>query len=415
MFPWLFVICSANQGLSMSNGSKPEMKSSTSSGSFINNPRNRALIYQALLLAFLGYFFFNIISNTLANMEARGIKTGFDFLWTTAGFDILMSLVPYDATGTYFQTFIVGLLNTILIAVIGIILSTIVGFIVGVAYFSQNWLVKRISIIYVEIFRNIPLLLQVFFWYFAVLSALPSARQSMSIGEAIFLNVRGLYLPELIGEGGAAVVYGAIALAIVAIVFFVKWAHKRQDEEGVQYPVFLISVGLFIGIPLLALIVTGFPFHFEYPELKGFNFRGGITVIPELMALALSLTVYTGAFIAEAVRAGVQSVPKGQTEAARSLGLKESRIMSLIIVPQAMRVIVPLLNSEYQSLLKNSTLATAIGYPDLFTVFVGTALNQTGQAIEIVFMTLAVYFTVNMTISFLMNKVNNRVELVERK
>ncbi|MDO6592388.1 amino acid ABC transporter permease [Neptuniibacter sp. 1_MG-2023] len=390
---------------------KPQVKSSPS---FFNNPRNRSLIYQFLLLAGLVYFFYGIITNTLANMESRGIKSGYDFLFTTAGFDILMSLIPYDATYSYGRTFVVGLLNTILVSTIGIVLATIVGFLMGVAHFSKNWLIRKLAVVYIETFRNIPLLLQIFFWYFAVLATLPSARQSLSIGEAIFLNVRGLYLPGLIAESGAGFVYTAIGLAFMAIIFLTRWARKRQNDTGQQFPVFLTSLGILFGLPLIALLLSGLPFTWDFPELKGFNFRGGITVIPELMALALALTVYTGAFIAEAVRAGVQAVPHGQTEAARSLGLKESRIMKLIIVPQAMRVIVPLLNSEYQSLVKNSTLATAIGYPDLFTVFVGTTLNQTGQAIEIVFMTMAVYFVINMTISFVMNRFNASVELAER-
>ncbi|WP_420597711.1 amino acid ABC transporter permease [Neptuniibacter sp.] len=390
---------------------KPQVKSSPS---FFNNPRNRSIIYQVLLLIGLVYFFYGIVSNTLANMEARGIKSGYDFLFTTAGFDILMSLIPYDATHTYGRTFLVGLLNTILVGTLGIILSTIIGFVMGVAHFSHNLLVRKIAVIYIEIFRNIPLLLQVFFWYFAVLAALPSARQSLSLGEAIFLNVRGLYLPSLIPESGATLVYAAIMAAIAGVFYLKSWAKKRQERTGQQYPVLSTSLAILFGLPLMALIVTGFPFAWDYPALKGFNFRGGITVIPELMALTLALSIYTGAFIAEAVRAGIQAVPHGQTEAARSLGLKESRIMQLIIVPQAMRVIVPLLNSEYQSLVKNSTLATAIGYPDLFTVFVGTTLNQTGQAIEIVFMTMAVYFAVNMTISFVMNRFNKSVALVER-
>jgi general L-amino acid transport system permease protein len=390
---------------------KPQVKSSPS---FFNNPRNRSLIYQFLLLAGLVYFFYGIITNTLANMESRGIKSGYDFLFTTAGFDILMSLIPYDATYSYGRTFVVGLLNTILVSTIGIVLATIVGFLMGVAHFSKNWLIRKLAVVYIETFRNIPLLLQIFFWYFAVLATLPSARQSLSIGEAIFLNVRGLYLPGLIAESGAGFVYTAIGLAFMAIIFLTRWARKRQNDTGQQFPVLLTSLGILFGLPLIALLLSGLPFTWDFPELKGFNFRGGITVIPELMALALALTVYTGAFIAEAVRAGVQAVPHGQTEAARSLGLKESRIMKLIIVPQAMRVIVPLLNSEYQSLVKNSTLATAIGYPDLFTVFVGTTLNQTGQAIEIVFMTMAVYFVINMTISFVMNRFNASVELAER-
>ena len=398
----------------MSNAPLPELQP-VKSGSFFNNPRNRAVIYQILLLLGLLFFFYSIVSNALANMEARGIKSGFGFLFTTSGFDILMSLVEYDATHTYAKTFLVGLLNTILVSFVGIVLATILGFIVGIAYFSQNWLLKRLSITYVETFRNIPLLLQVFFWYFAVLSALPIVRNSLSIGDAIFLNVRGLYFPELVEEPGAALVYGSIFVAFVAIFFLRRWAHKRQDETGEQFPVFLTSLGILIGLPLITLLMMGIPFHLDYPEKGGFNISGGTAVIPELMALALALTVYTGAFIAEAVRAGIQAVPHGQTEAARSIGLKEKRIMQLIIVPQAMRVIVPLLNSEYQSLVKNSTLATAIGYPDLFTVFVGTSLNQTGQAIEIVFMTMAVYFVINMTISFCMNRFNESVALVERK
>lgn len=385
-----------------------------SSPSFFNNPRNRSLIYQFLLLIGLSYFFYGIVSNTLANMEARGIKSGYDFLFTTAGFDILMSLIPYDATHTYGRTFVVGLLNTILVSTIGIILSTIVGFIIGIAHFSHNLLIRKLAVAFIETFRNIPLLLQIFFWYFAVLAALPSARQSINVGDAIFLNVRGLYLPGLIAEPGAGIVYGAIAAAIAGIFFLRRWAKKRQNDTGQQFPVLFASLGILVGLPLLALLVSGIPFVWDFPALRGFNFSGGISVIPELMALALALTVYTGAFIAEAVRAGIQAVPNGQTEAARSLGLKESKIMKLIIVPQAMRVITPLLNSEYQSLVKNSTLATAIGYPDLFTVFVGTTLNQTGQAIEIVFMTMAVYFVINMSISFVMNRFNASVELAER-
>lgn len=385
-----------------------------SSPAFFNNPRNRSLIYQALLLLGLGYFFYGIVSNTLANLEARGIKSGYGFLATTAGFDILMSLIPYDATHSYGRTFIVGLLNTILVSAIGILLATVFGFIMGIAHFSQNLLIRKIAVIYVEIFRNIPLLLQIFFWYFAVLATLPGARQSLGIGEAIFLNIRGLYLPALVPESGAVVVYAALVIAIAGVIFLRRWARRRQERSGRQFPLLGAGLGILFGLPLLALVGTGFPFSWDLPVLKGFSFQGGISVIPELIALALALSIYTGAFIAEAVRAGIQAVPHGQTEAARSLGLKEGRIMRLIVVPQAMRVIAPLLNSEYQSLVKNSTLATAIGYPDLFTVFVGTTLNQTGQAIEIVFMTMAVYFVVNMAISLGMNCFNRGVALTER-
>lgn len=388
--------------------------SGTTQGAFYNNPRYRAWFYQAAMLFGLIYFFVSIISNTLANMEATGIKTGFAFLSTAAGYDVLMSLISFESTDTYGRIFVVGLLNTILVSVIGIVFATILGFIFGVANFSHNWLIRKIAVVYVEIFRNIPLLLQVFFWYFAVLTALPSARNSLSLGEAFFLNVRGFSFPKFIGGDGSSLIYIAFGVAIAGIIYLRRWAKKRQEITGEQFPVFYTSLGIFFGLPLLMLIVTGFPFTIEYPVLKGFNYFGGITVIPELMALSIALSVYTGAFIAEAVRAGIQAVPHGQTEAARSLGLKENRIMSLIIVPQAMRIIVPLLNSEYQSLVKNSTLAAAIGYPDLFNVFVGTALNQTGQAIETIFMTVIVYFIINMIISFVMNRFNNSVALVSR-
>ena len=388
--------------------------SGSSAAAFYNNPNVRAIFYQILLVFGLGYFFYSIISNVLANMEATGIKTGFSFLNASAGYDVLMTLIPFESTDTYAKVFIVGFLNTLLVSAIGIFFATILGFLFGVANFSHNWLIRKIAVVYVELFRNVPLLLQVFFWYFAVLSALPGARQSLSLGEAIFLNVRGLYLPKMVGGDLFWVAETALGLSVVGIFLLRRWAKKRQELTGQQFPVFNVSVAMVIGLPVLALLFTGLPFEMEYPALKGFNYFGGITVIPELMALAIALSVYTGAFIAEAVRAGVQAIPNGQTEAARSLGLREDKIMKLIIVPQAMRVIVPLLNSEYQSLVKNSTLAAAVGYPDLFNVFVGTALNQTGQAIETIFMTIVVYFVVNMVISFLMNRFNNAVALVSR-
>ena len=386
-----------------------------SAPSFFNNPKNRAIIYQLLLLIGLGYFFYSIVSNTLANMEARGIKSGFDFLTTTAGFDILMSLIPFDATDTYGRTFFVGLLNTLLVSAIGIFFATLVGFIVGIARLSRNYLIRNIATVYIELFRNIPLLIQIFFWYFAVLASLPSARQSLSLGEAIFLNVRGLYLPWITNQQGSSVVYSAIVAAIIGIICLKRWTRRRQDLTGDQFPVFWVSLVILFGLPLLAMAITGNPFSLDYPELRGFNFSGGVTVIPELMALAIALTVYTGTFIAEAVRAGVQAIPHGQTEAARSVGLPEGRIVMLIIIPQALRVIIPQLNSQYQNLIKNSSLATAIGYPELFTVFMGTTLNQTGQAVEIVSITMLVYLTINLLLSALMNLLNAKVAIVEKK
>jgi general L-amino acid transport system permease protein len=326
---------------------------------------------------------------------------------------VLMSLVAFETTDSYLKVFTIGILNTVLVSVVGIIFATILGFIFGIAYFSKNYLIRKISIIYVEIFRNIPVILQVIFWY-TIFNALPIARESINIGDSIFFNVTGLYIPQLVGESGSGFVYGAIVAAIVGVFIMKRWTTKRQEATGVQFPVLWSSLALLMGLPLLALLVSGVPFHLDYPSLQGFNFSGGTTIIPEFMALAVALSIYTGAFIAEAVRAGIQSVPQGQTEAARSIGLKESKIMSLIIVPQAMRVITPMLNSEYQSLVKNTTIATAIGYPELFTVFAGSALNQVGQAVEIMFMTLAIYFALNMTISFVMNHFNKRSELTTR-
>jgi len=387
--------------------------SSAGAKSFYNNPKYRGWIYQSLLLVFLVGFFYTIVSNTLDNMAAQGIKSGFSFLNTSAGFDVLMSLLPFQTTDSYLKIFTIGILNTVLVSVVGIIFATILGFIFGVAYFSHNYLIKKISIIYVEVFRNIPVILQVIFWY-TIFNSLPIARESINIGDSIFLNVTGLYIPQLVGESGSGFVYGAIVVAIIGVLIIKRWATKRQELTGEQFPILWTSLALLFGLPLLALIVSGVPFHFDYPALKGFNFRGGTTIIPEFISLAVALSIYTGAFIAEAVRAGIQSVPKGQTEAARSVGLKESKIMSLIIVPQAMRVITPMLNSEYQSLVKNTTIATAIGYPELFTVFAGSALNQVGQAVEIMFMTLAIYFALNMAISFVMNHFNKRTELTTR-
>lgn len=392
---------------------KMDQRPSKIGTSFYNNPKYRGWIYQLILAVFLIGFFYTIISNTLDNMAAQGIKSGFSFLESAAGFDVLMTLLPFETTDSYFKIFIIGILNTILVSVVGIFFATILGFIFGIAHFSHNYLIKKIATIYVEVFRNIPVILQVIFWY-TVFNTLPIARESINFGDAFFLNVTGLYIPKLIPESGANIVYFSIMLAVISVFVLKVWSRKRQERTGAQFPVFWVSIAILFFIPMIALLATDMPFFLEYPEFKGFNFRGGINLIPEFMALAVALSIYTGAFIAEAVRAGIQSVPKGQTEAARSIGLKESKIMTLIIVPQSMRVIAPMLNSEYQSLVKNSTVATAIGYPELFTVFAGTALNQVGQAVEIMFMTLAIYFLVNMVISFLMNRFNKRTQITSR-
>ena len=389
---------------------KPEAKSAN----LLYNPTFRSVIFQIIAIGALGAFFYTIVNNALTNLEARGIATGFDFLSQEAGFGIGLTLVEYDETFSYGRTFVVGLLNTALVSVLGIILATVLGFTMGVARLSSNWLVSRFAAVYIEIFRNIPLLLQIFFWYFAVLQALPSARQSLSLGEAIFLNVRGLYLPAPVLEQGSSFVITAFIVGIIATIIINIWANNKQKLTGQQTPMLRIALSLIVGLPLVVYFVLGMPISAEYPELKGFNFRGGISIIPELAALVLALSIYTASFIAEIVRSGINAVSHGQTEAAMSLGLPRARTLKLVIIPQALRIIIPPLTSQYLNLTKNSSLAMAIGYPDLVSVFAGTTLNQTGQAIEIIAMTMGVYLTLSLLTSALMNIYNRKVALVER-
>ena len=380
-----------------------------------NDPKIRAIVFQALLVGAVVMFGLFLINNTLYNMEQRGISTGFSFLEKESGFGVTQSLIEYDETHSYGRTFFVGLLNTVMVSVLGIFFATILGFVMGVARLSPNWLLARIATAYIEIFRNIPLLLQIFFWYFAVGINFPRPRESYAaFGETVFLNNRGLFIPRPIAEDGFGLVIAALVVAIVAIFFIARWARKRQDATGQPFPVVWTSIGLVIGLPVLAFLAAGAPLVWETPELRGFNFQGGLTVLPELFALTLALTVYTGTFIAETVRAGIQSVSHGQTEAARALGLRETRMLQLIIIPQAMRVIIPPLTSQYLNLTKNSSLAAAIGYPDLVAVFAGTTLNQTGQAVEIIAMTMAVYLTLSLSISLFMNWYNAKMALRER-
>ncbi|MEK2044435.1 amino acid ABC transporter permease [Vibrio parahaemolyticus] len=390
------------------------MSKPSGSKSLIYNPAFRSAIFQIIAIAALVFFFYTIINNALNNLDARGIATGFGFLNQEAGFGIGLTLIEYNETYSYGRTFIVGLLNTALVSVLGIILATAIGFTMGVARLSTNWLVSRLAAVYIETFRNIPLLLQIFFWYFAVLQALPSARQSLSLGEAIFLNVRGLYFPAPVLNEGSGVVIAAFVIGLVATISISIWARNKQRLTGQQTPMGRIGLGLLVGLPLLVYFVSGMPISLEYPELKGFNFKGGISIIPELAALLLALSVYTAAFIAEIVRSGINAVSHGQTEAAMSLGLPRAKTLKLVVIPQALRIIIPPLTSQYLNLTKNSSLAMAIGYPDLVSVFAGTTLNQTGQAIEIIAMTMGVYLTLSLLTSALMNLYNRKVALVER-
>ncbi|EHH1109160.1 amino acid ABC transporter permease [Vibrio parahaemolyticus] len=390
------------------------MSKPSGSKSLIYNPAFRSAIFQIIAIAALVFFFYTIINNALNNLDARGIATGFGFLNQEAGFGIGLTLIEYNETYSYGRTFIVGLLNTALVSVLGIILATAIGFTMGVARLSTNWLVSRLAAVYIETFRNIPLLLQIFFWYFAVLQALPSARQSLSLGEAIFLNVRGLYFPAPVFNEGSGVVIAAFVIGLIATISISIWARNKQRLTGQQTPMGRTGLGLLVGLPLLVYFVSGMPISLEYPELKGFNFKGGISIIPELAALLLALSVYTAAFIAEIVRSGINAVSHGQTEAAMSLGLPRAKTLKLVVIPQALRIIIPPLTSQYLNLTKNSSLAMAIGYPDLVSVFAGTTLNQTGQAIEIIAMTMGVYLTLSLLTSALMNLYNRKVALVER-
>ncbi|MCB1787773.1 MAG: amino acid ABC transporter permease [Chromatiaceae bacterium] len=377
-------------------------------------PVFRAVVFQVLLVLGIAAFGYYLLSNTLSNMEQRGITTGFGFLSNEAGFGILQSLIEYDETHTYGRTFFVGLLNTLLVAGLGIFFATLLGFFIGVARLSHNWLVARLATAYIEIFRNIPLLLQIIFWYFAVLRPLPLPRQSLSVGDAVFLNNRGLFLPRPVAEDGIWLAGMALIGAIVLMMGIAYWAKRRQAATGRQFPTLLVGFVAITGLPLAVFLASGSPLHWDYPALKGFNFRGGLEVIPELAALLLALSIYTAAFIAEAVRSGIMAVSHGQTEAAYALGLRPRVTLKLVIIPQAMRVIIPQLTSQYLNLTKNSSLATAIGYPDLVNVFAGTTLNQTGQAVEVIAMTMAVYLAISLLISTFMNWYNKRKQLVER-
>ncbi len=379
-----------------------------------NDPVYRALFFQALVLSgviALGAF---LINNTLDNLARQGIASGFGFLDTTAGFSILMSLIDYTEADTYGRTFFVGLLNTLLVAGIGVFFATILGFLIGVARLSNNWLLSKMATVYVETFRNIPLLLQIFFWYFGVLRNLPQPKQSAAMFESFFLNNRGLYSPMPVFEDGFALVTWAFVAAIVIIFFMARWARKRQEATGQLFHTVYASIGLLIILPLLAGIITGFPMSWSYPELKGFNFKGGIRIIPELMSLTLALSIYTATFIAEIVRSGIMAVSHGQTEAAYALGLRPGPTLRLVVIPQALRVIIPPLTSQYLNLTKNSSLAAAIAYPDLVLVFGGIVLNQTGQAVEVLSITMGVYLTISLLISAFMNWYNKKMALVER-
>ncbi|MBH0236578.1 amino acid ABC transporter permease [Methylobrevis albus] len=381
---------------------------------FIYDPFYRGLIFQALIALAVIWTGYEIVVNTIANLQRANIASGFGFLGQRAGFDVSQSLIPFTNDSTYGRAFFVGLTNTLLVAALAIFFSTLLGFIVGIARLSPNWLLRKVAMVYVEIFRNIPLLLQLLFWYKAVLALLPQPRQGIELPFNSSLSNRGLIVPRFIPENGFAIVFAVFVAAIVGAVLLARWAKQRQMATGQQFPTIIASLGIIIGLPVLAFLVMGTPMTVEYPELRGFNFVGGVAMKPEFMALLLGLSIYTASFIAEIVRAGIQAVSYGQTEAAAALGIRPGIATRLVVIPQAMRVVIPPLTSQFLNVTKNSSLGVAIGYPDLVAVFSGTVLNQTGQAVEVIMITMLVYLTISLTTSLFMNWFNSRMRLVER-
>ena len=385
---------------------------------FDANPRFKNYLPQALTLFFIifviGYFTYN----AQVNMDNRGIDFGFRFLGEESSFDIQFSLIEYSGASTYARAYLVGLLNTILVAVIGIFFASILGVVIGISRLSPNYLIAKVAEWYIEIFRNIPLLLQLFFWYFAALRALPLPKEAINFFDISYLSVKGLYVPKFVWTNFDIFLYSIIA-SIIAIIFVLKYARKQQEQTGRRIPSFFISVGIIILIPLFTFLFGGVSLTFEYPVLKQmsetiYNYVGGVSIIPELMALALALSLYTATFIAECVRAGILGVTKGQKEAAASIGLTPAQVLRLVIMPQALRIIIPPTTNQYLNLTKNSSLAAAIAYPDIVLVFAGTAMMQTGRAIEIVSITMLTYLSISIVISIFMNWYNKKMAIKEK-
>ena len=380
----------------------------------LRNQKVRGIIFQILTILGLIAFLWYIGSNTMANIEQRGIRTGFDFFSSTAGFSIDETPISFSSNDTHGRVFLVGLLNTLIITFFGIILSTILGLIIGVLRLSNNWIIKKMAATYIDIFRNIPLLLQILFWYNVVLSALPSPKQSINFFESIFINNRGLCIPTPALNSTTIAVLLSFVLIVVGAIFLNKWTNKRQEETGEDFPVILVVLGSMVIVPIIAYFIGGANFNFDYPVLGGFNFSGGKTISPEFLALTFALVIYTATFIAEAIRSGIEAVSKGQKEAAASIGLSPYQSLKLVVLPQAIRISIPPIINQYLNLAKNSSLAAAVGYPEIVTVFAGISLNQTGQAMEILSITMLVYLTISLLVSAILNWFNHKMKTKER-
>ena len=377
------------------------------------DPKKRAIFYQIavwLLTILLAYY---LVSNTLVNLEKQSIATGWGFLNKESAFEIGESLIPYSAANTYARALLVGALNTLKVAFIGIVITLVLGTFVGIARLSSNWLVSKLASIYIEVMQDIPILLQLFFWYAMFYEIFPSPRQALNPVKGVFLCNRGLIFAVPEAHPAHKYMLGAFIISCILVFFLRRWAKTRQAKTGRAFPIFRISLGMMILLPLITWLAFGRPLNMSVPELSGFNFKGGTTMSPEFIALLLGLVLYTAAFVAEVVRAGIQSVGRGQREAAMSIGLKQSHVLNLVILPQALRVIIPPLTSQMLNLTKNSSLAVAIGFPDFVSV-ANTTINQTGQSIEGVALIMAVYLIFSLSTSAFMNWYNKRVALVER-
>ncbi len=378
----------------------------------------KKFIPQILAILFVVLIFGFLTLNAQTNMDNRGIDFGFGFLSQESSFDVQFSLIEYSGSDSYARAFLVGLLNTLLVSFISIIICTILGVIIGVARLSSNYLIKNSAAWYVEFFRNIPLLLQIFFWYYAALRALPTPEKANAWFGVTYMTVKGYYIPAMVWQNLSVFLYCGLA-AIISIIVLRNYANKLRDTQGKQIPVLLYSVALLIVLPLLSFLFGGVSLEFEIPELKklskiSYIYEGGISLPPELIALVLALSLYTSTFVAECVRAGIEGVTKGQKEAAASVGLTPNQVLKLVIMPQALRIIIPPTTNQYLNLTKNSSLAAAIAYPDLVLVFAGTALMQTGKAIEIVSITMLTYLTISLTIAAIMNWYNKKIEIKEK-
>ncbi|MHB9097340.1 MAG: amino acid ABC transporter permease [Syntrophales bacterium] len=380
---------------------------------FLNDPKIRAILYQIVVLGMVGLLGYYLFSNTVENLHRQSIATGFGFLQKEASFEIGESLIPYSAADTYLKALMVGVLNTLKVAFVGVVLTVILGTFLGIARLSKNWLLSKIAAIYIEVFQDIPILLQLFFWYSFFYDILPAPREALEPITGVFMSNRGLVFA--VPEWHDAYLYMAIACIIgcIAVYFMHRWARKRQEATGQIFPVFTLGIGIIIGLPAATWLAAGAPHTMSVPELMGFNFRGGLNVSPEFGALLLGLVLYTAAFVAEIVRAGIQAIGKGQTEAAMAIGLRPGQILKLVILPQALRVIIPPLTSQMLNLTKNSSLAVAIGFPDFVSV-ASTTINQTGQAIEGISLIMIVYLCFSLLTSLFMNWYNKKMALVER-